>query len=167
MALTPLPNSQKVYVTGKTPDVRVPMRRIDQSPTVLNGTTRVNPPFYVYDTSGPYTDKDADIDIRRGLSGLRIEWIKARGDTEILPHPTSEFRLQRLSDNKAATERFPSPPLSRRANAGKCVTQCITPAVVRLHRRWNLSPSGKIAAGKKPPKGRIPVIILAPPSRVK
>ncbi|WOV91266.1 MAG: phosphomethylpyrimidine synthase ThiC [Candidatus Zeuxoniibacter abyssi] len=123
LALTPLPNSQKVYVTGKTPDVRVPMRRIDQSPTVLNGTTRVNPPFYVYDTSGPYTDKDADIDIRRGLSGLRIEWIKARGDTEILPHPTSEFRLQRLSDNKAATERFPSPPLSRRANAGKCVTQ--------------------------------------------
>ena len=123
LALAPLPNSQKIYVTGKTPGVRVPMRKIDQSPTVLKGITRENPPFYVYDTSGPYTDKDADIDIRQGLSGLRLDWIKARGDTENLSHPTSEFRLQHLSDNKTATERFPSPPPSRCANTGKCVTQ--------------------------------------------
>ena len=57
LALTPLPNSQKVYVTGKTPDVRVPMRRIDQSPTVLNGTTRVNPPFMYMTPPAPIPTK--------------------------------------------------------------------------------------------------------------
>ena len=78
-----------------------------------------------------------------GIVGLRIEWIKARGDTEILPHPTSEFRLQRLSDNKAATERFPSPPLSRRANAGKCVTQMHYARRGEITRRWIYRHQGK------------------------
>jgi len=51
-AIQPLPNSKKVYVTGSRPDIRVPMREISQTPTA----GEANPPFYVYDCSGPYTD---------------------------------------------------------------------------------------------------------------
>jgi len=69
----PLPASRKIYVPGARPDVRVPMREITQS----NGETVV-----VYDTSGPYTDPQAEIDVRRGLPALRAGWIAERGDTE-------------------------------------------------------------------------------------
>ena len=123
LALSPLPNSRKIYVSGKNPGVRVPMREISQSPTVMNGVTRPNQPFLVYDTSGPYTDKEETIDIRKGLSALRKQWIEARGDTEQLAAPTSSFRMERLSDKTAADERFPSQPSPRRAQKGKCVTQ--------------------------------------------
>ncbi|QKO20417.1 phosphomethylpyrimidine synthase ThiC [Rhodoferax sp. BAB1] len=69
----PLPASRKIYVPGTRPDLRVPMREITQS----NGEQ-----VLVYDTSGPYTDPQADIDVRRGLPALRQGWIEARGDTE-------------------------------------------------------------------------------------
>ena len=68
--VAPLPNSRKIYVTGAQPDIRVPMREISQSdtPAVMGGKAGAerNPPVYVYDTSGPYTDPGAKIDIRRG-----------------------------------------------------------------------------------------------------
>ena len=63
-ALKPLPNSSKIHVTGSRDDIRVPMREIQQSPTHEAGGTRENPPLTVYDTSGPYTDPAARIDIR-------------------------------------------------------------------------------------------------------
>jgi len=69
----PLPASRKIYVPGARADVRVPMREITQS----NGEA-----VTVYDTSGPYTDPQATIDVRRGLPALRESWISARGDTE-------------------------------------------------------------------------------------
>ena len=68
-AVQPLPNSRKVYVTGSRPDIRVPMREISQSDTPAAFGAEKNPPVYVYDTSGPYTDPDARIDIRSGLRG--------------------------------------------------------------------------------------------------
>src|SRR6478752_1448027 len=89
-AIQPLPNSRKVYVGP----LRVPMREITQ--------TGGNPPLTVYDTSGPYTDPDARIDIRKGLPALREPWITARGDTVQLAGPTSEYGQRRLADPKLA-----------------------------------------------------------------
>jgi len=75
-AVQPLPNSRKVYVEGSRPDIRVPMREISQADTPLmfggeNGAggahAEPNPPIFVYDCSGPYTDPAAQIDIRTGL----------------------------------------------------------------------------------------------------
>ena len=83
-AIKPLPNSRKVYVAGSRPDIQVPMREIsqDDTPTMFGGEK--NPPIYVYDCSGPYSDPQAKIDIRKGLPALRAQWIAERGDTETL-----------------------------------------------------------------------------------
>jgi len=107
-AVQPLPNSRKVYVG----ELRVPMREIAQS--------GANPPLAVYDTSGPYTDPQACIDIRKGLFPLRQAWIDARGDTEQLPKPSSEYGRKRLADPKLAELRF---DLKRTPRKGKRVTQ--------------------------------------------
>ena len=64
-AVQPLPNSRKIYVEGSRPDVRVPMREIAQSDTPASFGFEKNPPIVVYDTSGPYTDPTAHIDVRR------------------------------------------------------------------------------------------------------
>src|SRR5690606_29741875 len=67
-AVQPLPNSRKIYVEGSRPDIRVPMREITQADTPASFGFEKNPPIYVYDTSGPYTDPEAKIDIRSGLN---------------------------------------------------------------------------------------------------
>ncbi len=101
-AIQPLPNSRKVHVG----DLRVPMREISQSdtPTMFGGEK--NPPVYVYDCSGPYTDPEAKIDIRSGLPALREPWISSRGDSEVLSGPSSSFGKMRLEDPKLAELRF-------------------------------------------------------------
>ena len=84
-ALTrPLPGSAKLYVCGSRPDLRVAMREITQSPTPGVAGPVPNPAVVVYDTSGPYTDPAAAIDIRSGLAPLRQKWIEERNDTEAL-----------------------------------------------------------------------------------
>ncbi|TCS99754.1 hydroxymethylpyrimidine synthase [Tepidimonas ignava] len=120
----PICGSRKVYVTGSQPDVRVPMRAIAQSPTPQALGGEANPPVFVYDTSGPYTAHDADIDIRRGLPPLRLAWIEARGDTEALGGPSSAWGRQREADPATAALRHPgrAHPI-RRARAGANVTQ--------------------------------------------
>ena len=80
-AVKALPNSRKVYVEGSRPDIRVPMREISQSDTPAGMGAEKNPPIYVYDTSGPYTDPAVKIDIRSGLAPLREKWIVERNDT--------------------------------------------------------------------------------------
>ena len=107
-AIQPLPSSRKIYVGA----LRVPLREITQ--------TGGNPPLYVYDTSGPYTDPDVRIDIRKGLPALREPWVSARGDTEVLAGPSSAYGRERLSDPKLAELRF---DLKRRPRRGTCVTQ--------------------------------------------
>src|SRR5690606_23121415 len=105
-AVAPLPRSRKIYETGSRPDIRVPFREIEQAdtPTMLGGEK--NPPLTVYDTSGPYTDPDATIDIRQGLPEVRRAWIEERGDTEVLAGPTSEYGRARLADPQLAAMRF-------------------------------------------------------------
>ncbi|HQY45363.1 MAG TPA: phosphomethylpyrimidine synthase ThiC [Usitatibacteraceae bacterium] len=122
-AVQPLPRSRKVYVEGSRPDVRVPMREISQSDTPASFGAERNPPVFVYDTSGPYTDPAARIDIRAGLPPLRARWIEERGDTELLEGPSSRYGRERLADPKLAELRFDLKRLPRRAKAGAKVTQ--------------------------------------------
>src|SRR6266478_1778242 len=135
-----LPNSRKIYVTGKLhADVKVPFREISLAPTkTMNGEIEVNEPVRVYDTSGPWGEPNFDGDVEQGLPPLRAKWIRDRGDVEEIegravtpiddgylsekhaaerngnasPAQTSEVRFQRSAKNK---------PL--RAKPGKAVTQ--------------------------------------------
>ncbi|USX13648.1 phosphomethylpyrimidine synthase ThiC [Oxalobacteraceae bacterium OTU3CAMAD1] len=123
-AIKPLPNSRKIYVEGSRPDIRVPMREITQADTPASFGFEANPPVYVYDTSGPYTDPDAVIDIRSGLAATpRLPWILERGDTEELDGPTSDYGKARLADPALAELRFNLHRQPRRARAGANVTQ--------------------------------------------
>jgi phosphomethylpyrimidine synthase len=122
-AVQPLPNSRKVYVEGSRPDIQVPMREITQSDTPASFGAEKNPPIFVYDTSGPYTDPKVKIDIRSGLAPVRARWIEERGDTVELEGPTSRYGRERLSDPKLATLRFNLHRKPRRAKEGMNVTQ--------------------------------------------
>ena len=136
-AIAPLPRSSKVYVPGSRPDLRVPMRRIEQSDTPVFGGSHANgkkagaepesiepnPPLYVYDTSGPYTDPAARIDIRSGLPAVRAAWIAERGDTEELAGPSSAYGQERLADPKLTQLRFDLHRLPKRARSGANVSQ--------------------------------------------
>ena len=132
-AVQPLPNSRKIYVEGSQPDIRVPMREISQADTPLmfsgesgSGAARSepNPPIFVYDCSGPYTDPAAKIDIRTGLPALRTRWIEARGDTEVLGDLSSEYGRQQAANPALAAMRFPGLARTpRRAKAGMNVSQ--------------------------------------------
>ncbi|MFN3987066.1 MAG: phosphomethylpyrimidine synthase ThiC [Rhodocyclaceae bacterium] len=145
-AIAPLPNSRKIYVEGSRPDIRVPMREISQSDTPASFGAEPNPPIFVYDCSGPYTDPQAKIDIRSGLPALRADWIAARGDTEGLPDLSSEFGRQRAADPSLDELRFPGLHRKpRRAKAGANVTQMhyarrgiITPEMEFIAIRENL-----------------------------
>ena len=122
-AVAPLPNSRKIHVEGSRPDLRVPMREITQSDTDASFGAEKNPPFVVYDTSGPYTDPAATIDIRKGLPPLRARWIAERGDTEELEGLTSAYGRARLADPELAGLRFDLHRKPRRANSRRNVTQ--------------------------------------------
>ena len=122
-AIAPLPKSRKIYVQGSRADIRVPMRAIAQSDTADSFGGETNPPVYVYDTSGPYTDPDVAIDIRSGLPCPRTPWIVERGDTEELAGPTSRFGAERAADPATAAMRFNLTRKPRRAREGANVTQ--------------------------------------------
>ena len=146
-AIAPLPNSRKVYVEGSHPSIRVPMREIcqDDTPTSFGG--EVNPPIFVYDTSGPYTEPSSQIDVRHGLPALRERWITDRGDTEVLSGLTSAYGRERANQAGLDSLRFPGLDRSpRRAKAGVNVTQMhyarrgiITPEMEFIAIRENLN----------------------------
>jgi phosphomethylpyrimidine synthase len=71
--------SRKTFVTGSRPDLRVPMREVTQTATRAARGVEPNPPVTVYDTSGPYSDPAATIDLLKGLAPMRAPWIAARG----------------------------------------------------------------------------------------
>ena len=119
----PFTNSKKIFVEGSRPDLRVPMREIEQSPTPADMGEEFNPPITVYDTSGPYTDPSAKIDLLQGLAPLRENWILERNDTEELAGPTSDYGRARQDDPALAKLRFEHIRKPRRATAGANVTQ--------------------------------------------
>ena len=122
-AVKPLPSSRKTYVQGSRDDLRVPMREISQSETPASFGAEKNPPIFVYDTSGPYTDPSAAIDIRNGLAPLRERWVDERNDTEVMAGPSSTYGRVRLDDPKLAAMRFNLQRSPRRARDGMNVTQ--------------------------------------------
>jgi phosphomethylpyrimidine synthase len=103
------PSSRKVYVSGSRPDLRVPMREIELTPTSGRFGEESNPPVRVYDTSGVYTDASVETDIRRGLAPLRRHWILERGDVEEFEGRQVQPRDNglRSDDPRANMEVFP------------------------------------------------------------
>jgi len=122
------PASRKIYVAGELhEDIRVPMREIAQTPTRegFGETPRLvpNPSIVVYDTSGPYTDPSAEIDVRKGLPPTRLSWVEKRGDCEELPRLTSLYGQKRLEDRGLDPLRFHVHRKPLKARAGNNVTQ--------------------------------------------
>ncbi|RYZ92543.1 MAG: phosphomethylpyrimidine synthase ThiC, partial [Moraxellaceae bacterium] len=145
-SVKPFPRSQKIYVTGSRPDIRVPMREISlfDTPTDMGGEK--NPPVRVYDTSGPYSDPTVSIDLRRGLPDIRGRWILDRKDTEELAGSNSSFTRQRLDDAALEQLRFELQRPARQARAGMNVSQMhyakkgiITPEMEYIAIRENMS----------------------------
>ena len=122
-AIEPFPNSRKVYIQGSRADIRVPMREISQNKTSSQSGSEDNPAIWVYDTSGPYTDPHARVDLRQGLPALRAGWIEERDDSEQLPDVSSAYGRERLADPKLVSVRFAHLRKPRRAKAGMNVTQ--------------------------------------------
>jgi phosphomethylpyrimidine synthase len=144
------PNSKKVYVQGKIHDIKVGMREITLSDTLLAGnkdnpTYEKNEPLCVYDTSGFYTDENVEIDVHKGIPRLRESWIDARGDVDFLTSNSSSYAQQRLADDGVDHIRFEHLPKMRIAKKGKNVTQMhyarqgiITPEMEYIAIRENL-----------------------------
>jgi phosphomethylpyrimidine synthase len=121
----PFPASQKIHVQGSRPDVQVAMRQISLSDTHVHGTENwlPNEPVTVYDTSGPYTDPEAELDVRQGLPPLRAPWIEERNDTEQLGEISSAYGRERLYNPELDALRFQHFNKPRRAKGGANVTQ--------------------------------------------
>lgn len=122
------PNSRRIYLQGERTDIRVPMREIQLSPTLVGGGKDTpqyeeNEAIPVYETAGPYGDPEASIDVHAGLAKCRASWIAERADTEELPQVSSGFTQQRLADEGLDHLRFELLPYPRKAKAGKNVTQ--------------------------------------------
>jgi len=142
LAVKPLPNSQKIYVQGSQADIRVPMREVSQSDTPLmfggesgaggdGARSEPNPPIYIYDCSGPYTDPTAKIDIRTGLPALRARWIESRGDTEMLADLSSEYGRQQAANPVLDAMRFPE--LARTPRRAKLGSNGAGANVTQMH----------------------------------
>lgn len=101
----PLYGSQKYYVPHPHEGFKVGMRQIMLQQSCPAGGDQ---PFTVYDTSGPYGDPTAEIDLGKGIDKLRYRWIEQRNDTQRLPGLSSAYGMQRLRDPLLADSRFPS-----------------------------------------------------------
>lgn len=123
MSIQPFPNSKKIYVQGSRPDIQVPMREISQYDTPSQFGAEHNPPIYVYDTSGPYTDPAITVDVTKGLQSVRAAWIAERNDTEQLDGPTSDYGQIRANDASLDELRFELTRKPLRAKAGANVSQ--------------------------------------------
>jgi len=147
-AIQPLPNSRKIYVEGSRADIRVPMREIAQSETPASFGAEKNPAIVVYDTSGPYTDPAAAIDIRRGLPPLRARWIEERGDTQELGQLSSAYGRARLADSGLTGMRFDLHRKPRRAKIGAGSSGDPSGNVTQMHyaRRGLITPEMEFIA---------------------
>ncbi len=145
-SIQPFPNSKKIYVQGSREDIQVPMREIILSDTITDAGVEKNTPLTVYDTSGPYSDPEIEIDIRKGLADIRSPWIIERADTEILDGLSSAYGRDSATDKKLDHMRFEHHMRKpRKALPGKNVSQMhyakqgiITPEMEYVAIRENL-----------------------------
>ena len=156
------PNSDRVYLhpaqAGTHADLRVPMRRIHLSPSLLGGTPdaplyQPNEPVLVYDTAGAYGDPEQTIDVTQGLPPLRDPWIAGRNDTQLLEAPNSSYARTQQQNLAAQVPLMQGAARIRKAKAGARVTQLhyaragiITPEMEFIALRENQG-SGDEAAG--------------------
>ena len=146
LSTQPFPASKKIYIEGEQPGVKVGMREITLSPTQLkDDQLEHNAPVKVYDTSGPYTDPQIQIDVRKGLPRFREPWVEARSDTEILAGESSVYAKSRRQNIALEQLRFEHTHIPRRALPGRNVTQLhyarqgiITPEMEYIAIRENL-----------------------------
>ena len=135
------------------------MRKITLSDTPVHFGAEKNPPLYVYDTSGVYTDPEVPVDLHKGLAAIRQNWIEERGDTELLDGPSSKFGQERLTDPETASLRFELTRKPRRAKAGANVTQMhyarkgiITPEMeyIAIRENQNMEEMSEYLKGRHP-----------------
>ena len=124
----PFPKSKKVFVIGKIHNINVAMREIHLSDTTDNNSqngnhTQKNAPLTVYDTSGPYTDQNVEINVHKGLQPLREKWILQRGDVDQLNEITSKYGKERLYNSDLDYLRFEHLKKPLKAKKGKNVSQ--------------------------------------------
>ncbi|GAB2192002.1 phosphomethylpyrimidine synthase ThiC [Sessilibacter sp. MAH1] len=143
----PFPNSTKIYVEGNRKDIRVAMREVSLAPTHFrDGSLEENSPVKIYDTSGPYSDPNSNIDVKKGLNSVRGQWILNRSDSEELADFTSKYTLTRKNNIALESLRFNLQKKPRRAKPGKNITQLhyarqgiITPEMEYIAIRENLA----------------------------
>lgn len=143
------PRSEKVYLKGTLfPDIRVGMRQVEQVPSTnfVNGEKVIteNPKIMIYDTSGPFSDPNIEIDLKKGLPRMRESWITRRGDVEQLPEITSEYGRMRRDDKSLDHLRFEHIALPYRAKAGKALPRWPMPRRASSRQRWSMWRSVKI-----------------------
>ncbi|WP_024873029.1 phosphomethylpyrimidine synthase ThiC [Tolumonas lignilytica] len=127
LAAQTFPNSDREYLEGPRPDIRVPMRRIHLSPSLVGGTKQApiyeeNAPVLVYDTSGAYGDPEQLVDVTVGLKPIRQNWILERNDTEEVLEPTSAFTRAQAEQLQLVPQMKVKAQI-RKAKAGQCVSQ--------------------------------------------
>ena len=144
------PSSKKIYVTGSIhPFIKVAMREVTLTPTVTikdkQRQITPNAPVVIYDTSGPYSDPNAAIDLRKGLPRLRESWLLRRGDITQLPTFSSQYATMRQADPSLTPLRFPATHLPYKAKPNRQITQMyyakqgiITPEMEYVAIRENL-----------------------------
>ncbi|MCY7410228.1 MAG: phosphomethylpyrimidine synthase ThiC [Chitinophagales bacterium] len=123
---TPFSKSKKIFVKGKIHDIHVAMREIetDDMVEIKNGTIKKEKmKIAVYDTSGPYTDVNENVNVHEGLSPLRKNWILQRGDVEQLQSFSSQYSNERLSDSALSEIHFKNIHKPLRAKPGMNVSQ--------------------------------------------
>lgn len=120
---------EKYYMQGEMfPYIKVGMQKVNLTPSVevdKEGNRKVteNEPVFIYDTSGPFSDPNIEVDLKKGLPRMREQWILDRGDVEQLDGITSEYGKMRLADKSLDKLRFEHIQKPYRAKAGKAATQ--------------------------------------------
>lgn len=151
----PFMNSKKVFVSGKIfNDIKVGMREIQIEDPDFTSVT-------VYDTSGPYSDADAKIDVTKGIERFRESWINERGDAEQLDDMTSAYGRARRENHELDHLRFSAEHHPMRAKAGHKLTQLdyaragvITKEMEYVAIRENQRIDELVAAGKIKANGK-------------
>ncbi len=143
LSVQPYPNSRKAYIEGSRPDIKVPVREIELSDSLVGGTKEApifesNDPIHVYDTSGLYTDPTHQIDLYNGLPKLREQWISERSDTEVLDDVSSVYAKERLEDetlDELSTETYHALDVHQKANV---LLNCTMQERESLPLKWNI-----------------------------
>ena len=124
ISMEPYPGSGKAHIQGSNPGVRVPMREIFLKSNSQNSNGNSgSSSFFAYDTSGPYTDPEVSVDIRKGLSPKCLPWILEREDVEHLSQSSSDYSKDREADPDLKGIRFSSLRKPLRAKPGANVSQ--------------------------------------------